>query len=76
MQVIRLKMKDYAYLQLVECEPGIVQELNEYFCFEVPGAKFMPAVRAKRWDGKVRLLNNIVTIYHVQYYRDLLCEFY
>ena len=59
MQVIRLKMKDYAYLQLVECEPGIVQELNEYFCFEVPGAKFMPAVRAKRWDGKVRLLNKL-----------------
>ena len=39
----------------ITCEPGIAYELNEYFTFEVPGAKFMPAVRNKFWDGKIRL---------------------
>lgn len=34
-----------------------MMEMNEYFTFEVPGAKYMPSVRNKIWDGKVRLLN-------------------
>ena len=49
----------------ITCEPGIAYELNEYFTFEVPGAKFMPAVRNKFWDGKIRLLNlQTNRIYH------------
>ena len=39
----------------IHCEPGIGYELNEYFTFDVPGAKFMPAFRNKFWDGKIRL---------------------
>ena len=39
------------------CEPGIGYELQEYFTFEVPGARFMPQVRNKFWDGKIRLFN-------------------
>lgn len=31
------------------------KELSEFFTFEVPGARFMPAYRAKLWDGKIRL---------------------
>ncbi len=38
-------------------EPSTKMELQEYFTFEVPGAKFMPAYRNKVWDGKIRLLN-------------------
>jgi superfamily II DNA or RNA helicase len=57
MQVIKFKMKDYAMLQLTECEPHIVSELSEYFCFDVPGAKFMPAVKKRLWDGKIRMLD-------------------
>jgi len=41
----------------ITCEPGIAYELNEYFTFEVPGAKFMPAYKNKFWDGKIRLYN-------------------
>lgn len=41
----------------VQAEPSIKMEMSAYFTFEVPGAKFMPAVRNKVWDGKVRLLN-------------------
>lgn len=57
MEVIKLKMKDYAMLQLTECAPHIVTELSEYFTFEVPGAKFMPAVKKRLWDGKIRMLD-------------------
>ena len=50
-------MKDFSMLQLTECEPGIVSELSSYFEFEVPGAKFMPAVKRRVWDGKIRMLD-------------------
>ena len=30
-------------------------ELCDYFTFEVPGARYMPAYRSKIWDGKIRL---------------------
>ena len=40
---------------IIDCEPGVAQELCDYFTFEVPGAKFMPSYRAKVWDGKIRL---------------------
>lgn len=39
----------------VYTEPGIAQELSQFFTFEVPGAKFMPAYKAKLWDGKLRM---------------------
>ena len=50
-------MKDFSYLQLTECEPHLVSELSEHFTFEVPGAKFMPAVKKRLWDGKIRMLD-------------------
>jgi len=50
-------MRNYAMLQMVECAPHIVSEISEHFCFEVPGAKFMPAVKKRIWDGKIRLFN-------------------
>jgi superfamily II DNA or RNA helicase len=36
-------------------EPNIEQELSNFFTFDVPGAKFMPAYKARIWDGKIRL---------------------
>ena len=39
----------------VEAEPHLHKELSEHFQFEVPGAKFMPAVKRRYWDGKIRL---------------------
>ena len=41
----------------VYSEPGIAQELSEFFTFEVPGARFMPAYKAKIWDGKKRMFD-------------------
>jgi superfamily II DNA or RNA helicase len=52
-------MKDYAWLQVIEADQGIIHEMSEHFTFEVPGAKYMPAVKARRWDGKVRMFNKL-----------------
>ena len=45
-----------SFLQ-VSCERHIAYELNEYFSFKVPNAQFHPKVKAKIWDGKIRLFN-------------------
>lgn len=42
----------------VHCSDDIARELNDYFTFEVPGARFIPSVKAKKWDGKIRLFNS------------------
>ena len=39
----------------LECEPSISYEISEAFAFFVKGYKFMPAYKAGRWDGKIRL---------------------
>ena len=63
MEVLRVKKLDEAYIK-VYCEPGLAGELSDYFTFDVPGAKFMPAYRNKVWDGKIRLYNHMSqTIY-------------
>ena len=41
----------------LECAVGISYEISEAFAFFVNGYKFMPAFKAGRWDGKVRLYN-------------------
>jgi len=41
----------------VHCDSDVAQELNAYFTFNVPGAKFSPAFRNKVWDGKIRLFS-------------------
>jgi len=75
MDRIEIYKKDEVFLKIV-CERGTAQELSQYFEFEVPGAKFMPAVRNKFWDGKIRLFNvNTMQIYvgliqHIQRFAE------
>lgn len=65
--MITVKKKNEVHL-LVDTDPGIAQELSDYFTFEVPGAKFMPLYKSRMWDGKVRLFN----IYNKTLYVGLL----
>jgi len=53
---IIIHKKNEVYSQ-IECERSITKELNEYFSFDVPGAKFMPSFRNRLWDGKIRLFD-------------------
>lgn len=47
---------DDVYIR-VQCEPDVAYELNDYFTFSVPNAKFTPSYKNKLWDGKIRLYN-------------------
>lgn len=64
MERIVVEKINEVYLRLI-CEAGIGAEISDYFTFEVPGAKFMPAYRNRMWDGKIRLYNNITRMIYV-----------
>jgi len=38
-------------------DPGVALEIQEFFSFMTPGAKFTPKFKAKLWDGIIRLYN-------------------
>ena len=53
---VTISKKNEVYIKL-ECDPHILYELAPDFTFDVEGAKFMPHMRNKHWDGKIRLLS-------------------
>lgn len=71
--MITIVKKNEVYLK-VEAEPHIHKELSEHFCFEVPGAKFMPQYKSRVWDGKIRLYSPGTGEIYVGLF-DYLCEF-
>jgi superfamily II DNA or RNA helicase len=73
MATLTLQMQNHSMMAVL-CEPGVRHELSEYFSFNVPGAKFMPAVRRKQWDGKIRLFNSLTCELNVGLYAKL-CRF-
>ena len=56
MNDVIIHKKNEVYIKL-ECEPHILYELQEYFTFEIPNAKFSPAYKKKYWDGLIHLLS-------------------
>jgi superfamily II DNA or RNA helicase len=56
--MIRVSKFDDVYLK-VDTDPSTSQELSDYLTFTVPGAQFMPQVRNRFWDGKIRLFNQM-----------------
>jgi hypothetical protein len=63
MEVVRVSKLNEVYVK-IDCEPSTAYELNDYFTFDVPGAKFMPSYKNKMWDGKIRLFNTMtLTLY-------------
>ncbi len=61
MDSLEISRHDEVYIK-VKCEPGVAQELSDYFTFFVPGYKFMPAYKNKYWDGKIRLFNPLTCL--------------
>lgn len=49
------------FLNWSECKifssPSIMNELNDVFSYFIPSAKYHPKFKAKKWDGKIRLVN-------------------
>lgn len=61
---IHLKFIDNVYMK-VECDLGIHKELSEFLSFYAPNYKFHPKVKARMWDGKIRLLNTMTATCYV-----------
>ena len=53
---IILKKIDEVFMQ-VQCDDCLARDLHDFFSFTVPNAKFMPSVKHRYWDGKVRLFS-------------------
>ena len=51
-----IEKKNEVYLT-INTEPSTARALADFFTFEVPGARFMPAYRNRIWDGKIRLFS-------------------
>ena len=58
---VRIEKVNEVFLR-IDAEASIIMELSDYFTFDVPGAKFSPQYKAKFWDGKIRLLNNMTRL--------------
>ena len=56
METLTVKKVNEVYMT-VDCDGGSCFELADYFTFTVPGMQYMPAVRNRFWDGKIRLFN-------------------
>jgi len=54
---IEVTFHDDVHLRVNAKELSTIQELSEFFTFEVPGAKFTPAYKHRQWDGKIRLFS-------------------
>lgn len=53
---IIIKSKDNLHIK-IDCDAGIAHELSQHFTFNVPGAKFTPQYKSRKWDGKIRLFS-------------------
>jgi superfamily II DNA or RNA helicase len=58
MATIHIEQLNDVYLR-VYSEFGVESELTDFFTYEYPGAKYTPKYRARLWDGKIRLYDQI-----------------
>jgi superfamily II DNA or RNA helicase len=56
--LIKIEKLDEVYVRVFS-DSGIEQELADFFTYEYPGARFTPQFRARLWDGKVRLYDQV-----------------
>ena len=56
--MIKVEKLDEVYVRVFG-DASIEQELADFFTYEYPGARFTPQYKARLWDGKVRLYDQI-----------------
>jgi len=65
---VSIEKLDEVYVRVFS-EPSIEQELSDFFTYEYPGARFTPQYRARLWDGKVRLYDQVRKTLYVGLYK-------
>lgn len=75
MNIITIEKLDEVYIR-VFADPSIEQELSDFFTYEYPGARFTPKFKARLWDGKVRLYDQLRKTLYVGLlsYLEQFCE--
>ena len=75
MTKVVIEKLDEVYVRVFS-EPSIEQELADFFTYEYPGAKFTPQYKARLWDGKVRLYDQLRKTLYVglTQYVEQFCE--
>ena len=58
MSDVHLKFIDRVHIKVC-AESSTIMELSDQFTFYAEGYKFNPKYRARMWDGKIRLINNL-----------------
>ncbi len=58
MITVTIEKLDDVYVRIFS-DPSVEQELADFFTYEYPGARFTPQYRARLWDGKVRLYDQV-----------------
>ena len=56
--MIKIEKLDEVYVRVFS-DPNIEQELADFFTYEYPGARFTPQYKARIWDGRVRLFDQV-----------------
>lgn len=54
--IVRIEKFDEVYMKVLT-DPGLRQELMDYFSFRPPGYQFVPSYKNRIWDGYIRLYN-------------------
>lgn len=54
---MRIMKLNETYIGIGCGDKGIERDIQERFSFEIPNKKFHPLVKARRWDGVIRLFN-------------------
>lgn len=50
------------FMRITSRNQGVIDELRDAFTFEIENARYHPLVKARKWDGKIRLIReNSVT---------------
>lgn len=57
MDSITIRKKNHAFLS-IDTDPGIHNEIVDFFTFFAEGYQWTPLYRNKMWDGKIRLYNS------------------
>ena len=67
---ITVGLKNHS-MMLVDAEAHQIPELREYFSFFVPNYRYVPAYKNKKWDGKIKLFNQVTRELNVGLYEHL-----
>lgn len=68
MTVINVEKVNEVYIRVYSDDMGIESEIADFFTYDFPGAKFTPKYKARLWDGKVRLYDQLRKTLYVGLY--------